>query len=245
MFESKNLKSNERSRMTTCPECNEDHEQVEIIVFGNTIKSSDICDPCTLNLSEKARIEEIKAEKLRKAGKAKEIWESIVPLDLQQFDKSHKSFDKARLEKATAWIKSNDEKCLFFGIVGESGDGKSWTAAHMIKHLVIQGHNVLWIDGNGLRKAAQNEFNDDESKKLLRSCESAKWLVIDDVGVLKSTETCTEAVFTILKKRVENKLPMIWTSNEDECDMIPKAPEKTRKRILGRLFGYSEIIYTN
>ena len=202
-----------------------------------------VCDPCETAL----RREE---EQLRRESAAIAEWEATVPAVYRKTDEAHPEFPREINRACQQWLSGrgigSDERLPFLGLIGASGLGKTRVVSRMVRRLIWEGARVVWCNSSRFQWAAQNAFNDAEkaeAQKWLKTYQSASWLVLDDVGSLKSTEAVTDALYAVLERRTANELPMIWSSNETLDEMIPKAPEKVRARIISRLGGFSNTIH--
>ena len=79
---------------------------------------------------------------------------------------------------------------------------------------------------------------------MLLSWRNTDNLIFDDIGALKSSDVISKALNGILEHRSVNRLPMVWTSNEQPEEMLrgKDLTVKERARNISRLKGHSEII---
>lgn len=202
----------------------------------------DLCDPCS-------EAEQKAFEKAQREQTARAEWEATVVAEYRNTDETHPDFPRDIHRACQQWLAGRGigkaEHLLFLGLIGESGTGKTRVVSRMVRRLIWQGSRVVWLNSARFQWACQNQFNDDqkeEAARCLSSARKARWLVLDDIGSLKSTEAVTDSLYSILEHRSSSMLPLIWTSNETIDEMIPKAPAKSRARILSRLGGFSNII---
>lgn len=205
-----------------------------------------ICQSCSDRTSDEYDREE-------RERKARELWEECIPETYRKTDTQHPDFlaqsTTARISQS--WLRGDQingqERMLCLGIIGESGKCKSRIIAQLCKRLIWQGKHVTWINSARFQWCAQNQFNDSssqEAKKELSRCLYTANLVFDDIGSLKATEAVSDSLYAILEHRTSNGLPIMWTSNETEKEILVsgKISEKARERSVSRLIGFSNII---
>lgn len=129
-----------------------------------------------------------------------------------------------RFEKAGAGL-------MFFGGVG---NGKSFYAAMIANALIDESRPVLFtsLASLGGKMAADYGKNRDA---ILRKLTSYDLVVLDDLGVERTTETMNENVYQIVNALYSSKTPIILTTNLDAAGML-KETEPNRQRIYSRLF---------
>lgn len=205
-----------------------------------------LCPEC----SERANEEYDKKERERKAL---EVWRECVPETYRNTDIAHPDYiaQTTTVRIAQSWLRgeviNGQEKMLFLGLVGKSGYCKSRIIAQLCKRLIWQGKHITWMNSARFQWCAQNQFSDEsskEAKKWLKRCITTANLVFDDIGSLKATEAVSDSLYAILEHRTANGLPVMWTSNESESEMLVggKISEKARERSISRLVGFSNII---
>lgn len=225
-----------------CNECGKNYEQYP--EFSCLTES--ICDPCDQAREARTR------EEIRKRN-ALERYVKVVPLDYRNTDINHPAYvAQAKMRSlAAAWMRGNapneEDLKMFIGFIGESGRCKTRLAAMMAKNLIEDGYGVTWINSYEFQFAAQNQFNNEfsqEAKRIIRSAQSASWLVFDDLGNLDSTRAIAKTLYAILEHRISSRRPMIWTSNEDVDQMITSesVSKEDRERVISRIIGNSNII---
>lgn len=94
---------------------------------------------------------------------------------------------------------------LFLGAVGV---GKTYLACAIANALLQKGVTVYVTDLPTLLKRA-TDFNDNVTNDI----ERCSLLVIDDVGVERSTEFATEQIYNIINTRYKTGKPLIVTTN--------------------------------
>ena len=202
-----------------------------------------ICDAC----SDKARRNYEKLEWRRISSLR---WEEAIPEEYRKTKTGHISYQKVihAHNSAMRWFRdaSNGARRPFLGLIGASGGCKSRIASQVAKQGIWEGGFYQWCESYKFQWACQNQFGEDgkEASALLRTWRETANLIFDDLGSLKSTQVVSDTLYAILEHRSANRLPMIWTSNEQPDEMLSKGnlDENERARNISRLKGYSEII---
>ena len=119
---------------------------------------------------------------------------------------------------------------LFYGDVGT---GKSFAAACIANDLMSRGISVVMTSFVKILEAL-----DDRSERetdIINRVNSAKLLIIDDLGTERSTSYGLEKVYNIIDTRYRKKLPMILTTNIDVAEMKSETDIRY-SRIYDRIF---------
>lgn len=122
---------------------------------------------------------------------------------------------------------SENQGLVFYGHVGS---GKSYTAACIANELLAQNIPVIMTS---FVKIMQNIMNSNESE-YIAMLNSAKLLIIDDLGAERSTDYALEKVYNIVDSRLRVSRPMILTTNLELADMMNTADIRY-KRIYDRI----------
>lgn len=237
--------------MKKCSQCGADMDAAEVtsddpwvqrmLDIATAAGLADICDQC-------GDMESAKQAASTRERVAREAWEACAPKEYRDTTTSHPDY-RVRIEKhrnAQEWLRGKwidgQPRRLFLGITGPSGLCKTRIAALMVKRLIWDGMRVLWLNSSRFQWACQHQFDDavkGEANTWLRRYRAASWLIFDDIGSLKSSEIVADELYSLLEHRTSLQMPMIWTSNEEIEEMLPKLTEKPRARILSRLDGFS------
>jgi len=124
----------------------------------------------------------------------------------------------------------NNQGLMFWGGVGT---GKSFTAAVIANELLERQCSVIMTSFVKLldEMGSNERTNDDYIKRL----NSAKLLVIDDLGVERSTNYALEKVYDIIDSRYRNGQPVIITTNLT-IDEMKNCEDIRYIRIYDRIF---------
>ena len=119
---------------------------------------------------------------------------------------------------------------LFWGPVGT---GKSFIAACIANALIETGTPVLMTNFPKILNSMGSVFSE-ERKNYIASFQNYPLLIIDDLGVERSTEFTQEMVFQLIDERYKSELPLIVTTNKT-WDEIKHPKNVGDARIFSRL----------
>ena len=214
-------------------------DRIEEHIYGAPF----VCDRC-LERQEQEQKKRRKNELLTKK------WVSTVPENYRATNEDHVEFKKREhhLDDSEEWLKSclaSEQEKLFLGFIGPSGTCKTRMISRLVRILILQGKNVVWLNSGSFIKAIRNKYLDDsiDNLELIRLATECHWLVFDDIGGIKSTDGCLDALYDLLESRSSNRKFTMWTSNERPEDMLQGAREIERNRIISRLAGNSKQIF--
>ena len=126
-------------------------------------------------------------------------------------------------------------KCIGLLLWGEVGTGKSFIAACIANALIEKGVPVLMTNFSRILNTLTGMFNEDRNR-FIESFDEYSLLIIDDLGIERSSAFALEQVFNIIDSRYRCKKPMIVTTNltMDELKHADLAHARIYDRILER-----------
>lgn len=141
------------------------------------------------------------------------------------------AMDKAR-RYVTAWAKMYRENIglLFWG---NTGNGKTFTAACIANALIDQGESVMVTSFPRILKALNALYKDDQNA-YIDSLDHFKLLVIDDLGAERQSSYALEQVYNVIDRRYKAKKPLIVTTNLT-LSSLQKAENMDYQRIYDRV----------
>ena len=95
---------------------------------------------------------------------------------------------------------------------GDVGTGKSFFAGCIANALLEQGVPVLMTNFSRILNSLSGMYSD-EKNQFIDSLNKYSLLIIDDLGIERSTEFALEQVFNVIDSRYRSKLPLIVTTN--------------------------------
>lgn len=119
---------------------------------------------------------------------------------------------------------------LFWGTVGT---GKSYTAACIANELLDRNVSVIMTSFVKILQSIQNTQNEEE--KLIARLNTAKLLIIDDLGTERNTDYALEKVYNVIDSRYLTGKPLILTTNLTFQEM-QGCTDTRYKRIYDRIF---------
>lgn len=131
---------------------------------------------------------------------------------------------------ATAFDKMM-EKNMGLLMYGGVGTGKTFAAACIANYLLDQKIPVVMISFIKLLEMLEKNADND----IIQNLQSAKLLVLDDLGAERRTSYALEKVYNIIDARYRSKLPVILTTNLTMDEMMD-AESMQYERIYDRIF---------
>ncbi len=140
------------------------------------------------------------------------------------------------MEKARAYVehwkdayRDNTGLLLF----GDVGTGKSFFAGCIANALLDRDVPVLMTNFPSVLNRLTGMFSEDRAA-FLASLDDYSLLVIDDLGVERSTEYAMEQIFTVIDSRYRCRKPLIVTTNL-KLEEIKNPPDLAHARIYDRI----------
>lgn len=116
---------------------------------------------------------------------------------------------------------------------GDVGTGKSFFAGCIANALLEQGVPVLMTNFSRILNSLSGMYSD-EKNQFINSLNKYSLLIIDDLGIERSTEFALEQVFNVIDSRYRSKLPLIVTTNMT-LDELKHPQDLARSRIYDRV----------
>jgi DNA replication protein DnaC len=225
--------------MKQCETCGKGFVHIPIMVGGmDLIPPSKNCEECS-------EVEWAEVKRKEREEKARKRWEDAVFEGYRDTSLAHPNFPTKVFAAAKQILREDSRP--FLGFISSSGTGKSRVCAMLCKRLIWEGDYVSWAHSSAIEDAAENK-NDpvmgSSHRESIKRWLTAKNLVIDDFGALKSSKSVITLVTDLLEIRGSSKKRTLWTSNEtlDEMFCGLNVTPKARARIISRLGGHSRII---
>ncbi len=140
------------------------------------------------------------------------------------------------MEKACAYVEHWKEAYrdnIGLLLFGDVGTGKSFFAGCIANALLDRDVPVLMTNFPSILNRLTGVFAEDRAA-FIASLDDYSLLVIDDLGVERSTEYAMEQMFTVIDSRYRSKKPLIVTTNL-KLEEIKNPPDLSHARIYDRI----------
>lgn len=149
-----------------------------------------------------------------------------------------KGYNPAEIRIARRYVaewETMKAKCTGLLLWGEVGTGKSFIAACIANALIEKGVPVLMTNFSKILNTLTGLFNENRNR-FIESFDEYSLLIIDGLGIERSSAFALEQVFNIIDGRYRCKKPMIVTTNltMDELKHANLAHARIYDRILER-----------
>lgn len=219
-----------------CPKCEKTFSATALFIGAREMFPVRVCEPCQVA----ARDEQTRQAAASNATALTAGWDEICPPVYRDTDlqKLHKSL----LSALEAW-----SAVIGLGMVGKAGTGKTRAAFEALRRQHMRGKRCAAINGTELRRLLvdMNDRNDSskaEAKIRFKELRTCDFLLIDDLGKQKFTESAQEDLFDLLETRVSHRRPVIWTTNSNSTELGKRLSGDRGNAIIRRLVEFSEIV---
>ena len=127
-------------------------------------------------------------------------------------------------------------------LYGSYGTGKTHLAAAIARELLLQDNDLLFTSVPGLLLEIRRAFHSgatDSEEFHCRKYSSCDFLILDDLGVEKTTEWARQTLDYIIYQRDSHLKPTVVTSNLS----LDEIAEKIDGRISSRLAGMARVLH--
>lgn len=199
-----------KNGLLICGKCNTP-KQTRITIFGNERTVGCLC-----KCGEEAR----DAEEARRKWEEKQARIRSLRINgIQDRSVRECRFETAKetpmIAKAKRYVdkwgemSQNNIGLIFWG---NTGNGKTFTAACIANALIDKGVPVLVTSFSKILAAVTGMYSEDRVR-YIESLSEFKLLVIDDLGAERQSEYALEQVYSVIDQRYKSKLPIIITTN--------------------------------
>lgn len=203
--------------------------------FGPVKKKMNCLCRCEYSEKEKARTERKERQRFEELQRFKreciqdnamQCWNFEADTDP---DSKQMRYARRYVEKWEDMYAENLGLCFY----GSVGTGKSFAAACIANALVARCIPVMMTNFSRIINGMPDMWSG-ERNAYIESFNRYKLLIIDDLGVERSTDYAMEQVYNIIDQRYKNKQPLIVTTNLAWRD-IKNCDEKKMQRIYDRI----------
>ena len=214
-----------------CGICNTP-KQTEITAFGKTVHPYCLCK-CA---KEKRDAKDQERKQAELDNKIKELRRQGFPdAEMMQWTFANDDMENEQITKAMKRYVENFPELHKQGkgllLYGSVGRGKTYAACEVANALIDKGYSVLVTNFSRILNTLQSTF---EKQEYIDSLNKFALLVIDDLGIERSTEFAKEQVYNIIDSRYRAGLPMIITTNLS-IDKIKNPTDIENGRIYDRI----------
>lgn len=214
-----------------CGNCNT-RKQSQVTVCGTVYKPFCLC-ACG---DQKLKAEEEERKQREFAEKVKDLRRAGFPdAEMRAWNFANDDMENEQITKAMKRyvenfpeLKKQGKGLLLYGNVGR---GKTYAACEVANALIDKGYSVLVTNFSRVLNKLQSTF---EKQEYIDSLNDFALLVIDDLGIERSTEYAKEQVFNVIDSRYRAGKPMIITTNLS-MDNIKNPADVENSRIYDRI----------
>lgn len=231
------------TRLKKCEFCGKEYIEKTFTILGveKTINVAQ-CN-CFEENDKKRKLEKEKEEK--KLILEKKFQNSMMsPYFLEKrFKNIPFSKEKTICQKYALEFEPHKSKGM--SLIGSVGTGKTTLLACVCNELITKGYNCLFTQLSDLLDKfiiARRSKNELAESNLMYWLLQFDFVVLDDIGREKYTETRLEIAFKIIDKLLNNKIPVAFTANPEMIEKLKGIPDYNA--ILDRLNEMCEIKFT-
>ena len=192
--------------------------------------------PCSCQIEEERQRKEQQAQRERMERIKRRRAYGLRDKSLYAYTFDHDNGSNPVMEKARAYVRNwkevlrNNTGLLLFGDVGT---GKSFFAGCIANALLDQDVPVLMTSFPTILNQLTGVYPE-ERVEFINSLNDYDLLIIDDLGVERSTEFAMEQVFEVIDRRYRCGKPMIITTNLT-LEQLRNPPDLAHARIYERI----------
>lgn len=195
-----------------------------VSVISSRLEKPSGCPECARERSEKARNQELEAERAAAlvAKMEEKVGGALIPKRFQTrtFETyfAESEGQKKNLEKCrdyAANFEQNHKAGNSLLLLGKPGTGKTHLAAAIAIKVMEGRHTALYRTVSGILQLVKGSYGDSDysESEAFASLVKPSLLIIDEVGATKPTEFEKAVLFEVINRRYEEMLPTIVISN--------------------------------
>lgn len=203
-----------------------------------------LCCDCKAEM-EAAEMREIKLKATieRRAIVCRTLPPALRPKHLhpEGTDTEHPEFNLPMWKLIKLWRPG--KRGNWIALVGPAGKCKTRCLALLAEKIIMQGNRLVWTSAMRLHTEATINLRSHDralqigAREHLAECQSAPWLVLDDLGSNEWSPAFESQLFTILDYRKNNFLPMAFSSNADPEQFHSLITSVDPAALIGRLIS--------
>ena len=223
---------NEADHLIYCAKCNTPRQH-HLAVLGKEMVVPIRCR-CQQEVQDKEEAQRKHREFLDQVSRLKA--NGLQDKSLREYTFANDKGYNPEMQKAHDYVAHWSEmKAKSIGLLlwGDVGTGKSFFAGCIANALLEQGVPVLMTNFSRILNALSGLYSE-EKNQYIDSLNQYSLLIIDDLGIERSTEFALEQVFNVIDSRYRSKLPLIVTTNMT-LEELKNPQDLTRSRIYDRV----------
>lgn len=222
--------------LIVCGKCGIPRQKKITLPFSDEVVTVHCTCLCEQEESDRRKEQERKQEEMARIKELKNISLMDSKYADATFERYEHDADNAKAFKvAQNYVAHFDEMfsgnqgVLFHGPVGT---GKTYTAACIANYLLNKSIPVIMTSFVKILQEIQNPEVDEGA--YLRKLNSARLLIIDDLGVERNTDYALEKTYNVVDSRVRTAKPIILTTNLT-WEELTKEQDLRYKRVFDRI----------
>lgn len=236
MFQTRALQEdeylNEADGLIYCTKCHTPRQHR--VQFEDRVMIPTVRCRCQQAAYEKEQAERKRQEQLLLVSRLKA--NGLQDKSLRDYTFANDKGYNSEIEKAHEYVEHWEEmkeKSLGLLLWGDVGTGKSFFAGCIANALLEQGIPVLMTNFSRILNALTGIYPDDRNQ-FIDSFNKYSLLIINDLGIERSTDFALEQVFHVIDSRYRSKKPLIVTTNLT-LDELKYPSDLGRARIYDRI----------
>ncbi len=214
-------------------------KQMRLEILGETRIVPVMCDcqkeaHAKLEAEDKLRKQMCRRERMRAEGMSDLTWQGVSFVD----DDRRDAAASLKCQNYTKFFEQMRRDNVGLMLYGGLGSGKTFLAGCIANALIEQDHSVMMHSLPTLIYKMNANFGENRESYLGR-LERYDLVVLDDVGVERSTEYSVEQVYEIVNTRYKAGLPLVITTNLKPVELRNEM-NLDKRRIYDRLIQACE-----
>lgn len=223
---------NEADGLSYCTNCHTSRQHR--VQFKDRVMTPTVRCRCQQEAYEKEEAERKRQEQLLLVSRLKA--NGLQDKSLRDYTFANDKGYNPEIQKAHDYVEHWEEmkeKSLGLLLWGDVGTGKSFFAGCIANALLEQGIPVLMTNFSRILNTLTRMYSDDRNQ-FIDSLNKYSLLIIDDLGIERSTDFALEQVFNVIDSRYRSKKPLIVTTNLT-LDELKHPSDLGRARIYDRV----------
>lgn len=217
-----------------CRDCGHPRQAVVEAPFLNRVIFPRCACPCEVEKRQRREEARKRQERLERIKRRRS--QGLQARYLYDYTFANDSGESPAMDKIRAYVEGWEtarERNVGLLLFGDVGTGKSFAAGCIANALLEQDIPVLMTNFSTILNRLCGTFGEDRLT-FLDGLDVYDLLIIDDLGVERSTEYAMEQIYTIIDSRYRSNKPLIVTTNLT-LEEMKNPPDLARARIYDRI----------